>query len=481
MKLNKVKIQVFSLSIIFLLMFGSLNQCKIEKKNDNNLLFLLFLAVNQTSPNNQVKFTASFGSTSTSYFSKNLSEKNIPLGATYVVAISSNNHFHKSKIDAQGNFSLQINKNQSYIFAFIDDSNNVKGYYKIQDYSLNSIPTHYSASEMNGGTISFTAQEKTGLSANSFTPKNFDLNQFKSQSGTKDEEIGSIASSSDQSLFLLNLDTDGNGKIDLEEGVIVRPRLSQQWGSNSTNYPLASANNSFFEPNILRTDSPNYYAIFFGIEQKNTIGSYLEMEYPIPANCTDTNNGKIRKNFSENGGALPSNGLSISAKEQNFNLSFNCNGTTRIIPEKGTYKFNDSGKIYTYNNIEPYLVSNNKTIIVPSVKFTTSGGVVSKLEYQFKKVSSASVSNATDREVNLVYGNSQWQAGIICYDAANEFPFSFSCFMPYTKSSGDVTSCQSGSNVKNSTPIGTNFSRYFNCFLYTIDTNGSMLGYGLYR
>ena len=154
MKLNKVKIQVFSVSIVLLFMFGFLSQCKIAKKNDNNLLLLLFLGVNQS---NQVKFSASFGSTSTSYFSKNLSEKNIPFGATYVVAISSNNHFHKSKIDDQGNFSVQINKNQSYIFAFIDDSNNVKGYYKIQDYSLNSIPTHYSGSEMNGGTISFAS------------------------------------------------------------------------------------------------------------------------------------------------------------------------------------------------------------------------------------------------------------------------------------------------------------------------------------
>ncbi len=169
-------------------------------------------------------------------------------------------HFHKSKIDENGNFSININKDQSYIFAFIDDSNNVKGYYKIQDYSLNSVPTYFSGSEINGGNISLTIQNKEGVSSTAYTPKNFDLNQFKSESGTKEAEMNSISSSSDQSLFLLNIDSDGNGKIDLEEDLIVRPRLSQQWGDNNINYPLSSATNSFFEPDILRTDSPNFYA-----------------------------------------------------------------------------------------------------------------------------------------------------------------------------------------------------------------------------
>jgi hypothetical protein len=91
------KIALISLFLIFLT-----PSCKREKDDKNNLLLLVLFALQQ---NSKVIFRGNFGGIN-STLSK--TTKELPDGITDVLAISAANHYHRSKIDENGNFSLGL-------------------------------------------------------------------------------------------------------------------------------------------------------------------------------------------------------------------------------------------------------------------------------------------------------------------------------------------------------------------------------------
>ncbi len=124
--------KIITLLILLSLFFSS---CKRDKGHNNNLFLLALYGLSQ---NSGVNFSGNFGGVSSSL---NRSSKALPDGITDVIAISSRNHYQRSKVDSRGNFSVNIVKGFSYIILFIDPSLNVKGYYQLNSVGLNSIPT----------------------------------------------------------------------------------------------------------------------------------------------------------------------------------------------------------------------------------------------------------------------------------------------------------------------------------------------------
>ena len=458
-----------ALITIFVIIF-LLSSCKKNEKDDKSLFYLLLYGLNQN-----VSFSGKFGGI---FSSNSKSIKALPDGITDVLAISASNHYQRSKVDQNGNFSLPLVKGYIYILIFIDISNNIKGYYKIDDLSLSTIPTHYAGNSINGGEI-----EKSN--SDNYTPvRNFNVNEFLNQSGNlSGTEISSLALTGLQMKNLLNIDSDGNGIIDLEEGLFVRASFSQAWGSpNDSRFSISSVSNQFFDVSILKGLSTNH-GFAFTIDASKVLNSNIEISYPIPTGCSDQNNGTLSTKFTDNPGLIPRPPIlfskGISARMAYAFNNFNCNGVNRVLPADGTYTIKNSGKTYTFNNLKPFYMDTTSTFILPTVKFNVQGDTIQSIDYQFKKISPNEVTTANDREINMVYGNSPWQAGLICRDTVNGFPFAFSCFIPLT-SQGTISSCQTGSNVKLFSPNGSSISRYKDCSIYIYDVYGTNLSIGLY-
>jgi hypothetical protein len=464
------------LNIIILIISFILLSCK-KNKNDNNNLFLLLL-LNTTQ---SISFSGKFGGLTSSLTKEN---KALPEGITDVLAISAANHYHRSKVDVNGNFSLGLVKGFPYLLVFIDSSNNVKGYYKIDNLSLSAIPTHYAGNQISGGEI-----EKTS-STNSFSPvRNFNTSDFITQTGNlSGGEIDSIVTLGSQMLNLLNIDTDGNGVIDLEEKLYLRLGFGQSWGGDisDTRFKFPNAQNKFFDISFFNSV---FTGVSFGItiDKAKVLDKNVKITFPIPTGCTSQSGGSITSQFGDSDSGLASANDGLQGFKMGSQIytplgTFNCNGTTRNLLESGTYTIENSGKTYTYKNTTPFYISTDKTFILPTVKFNTSGNIIESIEYKYKKLTPSGLIDATVREVNLVYGDSIYYrtSGIICRDTnGDSLPWLFSCTFPKSIETGTITKCESGSNVKVSSPKGVNITSINNCNVYTYDAYGSYLGIDL--
>jgi len=452
----------------------SIFSCKKEKNNNQNLFLLFLLGSNQN-----VNFTGNLGNVNSSY---NRNSKALPDGITDVLAISSRNHYNRSKVDSSGNFSLSLVKGYSYIIIFIDSSLNVKGYYQVNSLGLNSIPTQYAGNEINGGSIQ-KSTDNSSLNGSYIPVNNFNMNEFLTQAGNLSiSEIGGISSMSSELLPLLNIDADGNGVIDLEEGLYTRLSFSVQWGIPNI---IGTAKNNFVDLGALKTIDPGFYGIFFSIDKTKASDSNIQFYYPVPINCQDNSykmvsDGLISMDLIENGG-VPTGDKFINARSNSIALTFRCNNSNFNIPQKGNYIIKNSGKVYSYNKIEPFIVKKEETILVPNIKFVVENDIVKDVQYKFQKVSQNKVEDATEREVNIVYGKNSG-SGIGCSDyiytgAAGQVA-TFSCSFNMNKASGSVQNC-SNSNTKLPSPINTDFNRYKDCYIFTQDPYGNYIGYTL--
>jgi hypothetical protein len=285
------------------------------------------------------------------------SNKALPEGITDVLAISAANHYHRSKVDANGNFALGLVKGFNYIFVFIDSSNNVKGYYKLDSLSLTTVPTLYSGNEINGGEI----QKST--SDSSYSPiNNFNINEFKVQTGNlSDLEIDAMSTIGTQILQLSNIDSDGNGIIDLEESLYVRPFFSQAWGSgtNDSRFSIVNAQNQFFDMSFFSSISTGV-GFGFALDKARITDRNLKITYPLPQGCTG-NSGEINSQYFPTDANLPTGRLFLNTTFalQIYTGLGNC-GNSTLVPVSGTYTVENSGRKFTFKNMTPFIIKSDK-------------------------------------------------------------------------------------------------------------------------
>lgn len=445
-----------------------LPSCKKEKSDKDNLPLFLILGLMQ---NAKVTFSGKFAGVSASL---GKSIRSLPEGVTDILAISSNNNYHRFKIDTNGNFSININKGYNYIFIFIDANNNVKGTYKLNNLSLNSLPTHYAESVVNGGTL------ESNNSGNFIPVSNFNINEFLAQAGNLNlSEMGLVSSATRQILALSNIDTDGNGIIDLEEDLFIRVNFSQGWNGETISYSINNTKNQFFDPTPLRQSNP-YNSLIFSIVNTKAQTNTVSLSLPAPNGCIEQNPGSKTIDYYPNLGWLANGSKGTQTKSFHYYFNFNCQDSSLSnIPGKGTYIFKDGSKSYTFKNIESFKVEDNETILIPTYKFNVSDDIITSLEYKFQKVSPNKIEDASDKEVNIIYGNSTWASGTICKDDSKA---EIMCFVPYIKASGSVERCNLGNaSGPKASHIGQKFSSLNSCYFYTIDTYGNHLTYTLKR
>ncbi len=458
--------------VLLLVLSFFLTSCKKEKDGNQNLLFLLLLGQSQSSG---VTFSGNFAGVRSSLGRGN---KALPEGITDVLAISAANHYYRSKVDANGNFSLGLVKGFNYIFVFIDSANAVKGYYKLDSLSLNAIPTLYAGSEIKAGEI----QKST--SDSSYSPvNNFNINDFKVQTGNlSDLEIDAMSTIGTQILQLSNIDSDGNGIIDLEENLYVRPFFFQGWGggTNDSRFSILNAKNQFFDMSFFSSLSTGV-GFGFAYDKSKITDTNIKITYPLPQGCTG-NSGEINIQYFPTDANLPTGRNGSTLALQIYTGLGNC-GNSSLSPVSGTYIVENSGKTFTFKNMTPFVIKSDKTYVLPTVKFNTSGDRIDSIDYKYIKLTPNGIMDATSRDVGLVYGISTYRsAGIICRDtlASSTDPWLFSCSIPKDKASGTVTSCQSGSFVKLNNPSSANFSQINNCNFYTYDDYGTYLGVDIF-
>jgi len=454
---------------VFIILLATLMvSCKRDKDNNNSLLFLLFYGLNQN-----VTFAGNFTTTNTSL---NRSTKALPDGITDVIAISTANHYHRSKIDASGNFSIGLAKGYNYIFIFIDSANNVKGYYKVDSLSASSVPTHYAGNQINGGQIQKSSSTD---STNPYSPeKNFSLNDFLNQSGSTSIEFSTTVSLGEQLLNLQNIDVDGNGVIDLEEKLYTRFSFSGEFGG--TNFTLDKAKNQFFDLSLVKAESSGIL-FEFTLDKSKVLDKTVNIKYPIPTGCNDTKGGVASKSFQDPAlGMIPTlNDTSPFRWSYSINSAFTISCNNGSYPAVGgTYVFENSGKVYTFKNLKTFSIQSEKTIILPTVKINVTGTSISSLEYAFKKISPTGITEASTREVFLNYGNSRFNSGIFCADDSDSWIFN--CSIPKENSSGTITTCPISSSRVPSV-VGVDYSSIKKCYYWIYDAYGTRLGVMLNR
>ncbi len=462
--------------IVVILIISLLTACKKESNDNNNLILLLFLGIQ---PNSSVAFSGNFANFSAST-GKNV--RALPDGITDVLAISSRNHYHRSKVDSSGNFSLNLNKGFSYIILFIDPSLQVKGYYQVNSYGLNSIPTQYATNAINAGSLQ--KSQSSGTSTESYTPiNNFNIDQFLTETGGLTlSEIGVVGAVSKELLSLVNIDADANGIIDLEEGLYTRLNFSQQWGIPNS---IIQSNNSLLDLTYLANNLPSVLNAFFHIDRLKVSDQIVTINSPSFSNCSNSNFGtaQINEGGNRNTTVPNPNVLRGSIQSSTYMLGSFCDPLNNPQLVMGRYELIASNKKLVYDNIEPFKISLSDVVLVPNISFTVENGIVKSLDYQFQKISKNGTVNATDKEVNIVYGSNAG-SGIGCADSVGGLAIgqaSFNCSFDTTKSKGSVTNCISDSTVKFPSPIGTNFDSYKDCYIFVNNSYGNTIGYSIYR
>jgi hypothetical protein len=455
-----------------IILFLVLLSCSQKKKN--NTLPFLFWYLNSNA--NTITFSAEF---------PNIQANTRALGneiedITKVYAISTANHIiGPSDIALDGSFSLDLIKGFSYLFLFLNNNNEVKGCYSLGNLSLNLIPTQYSEKLLKGGKIS-KKNLCTGKKP-AFTPDDAFIDQdFLTRAGNLTKpEMETIQFISNQILNLSELDTDRNGRIDLEEKMYIRPTFMIFYNSFSNPLvKLSSATNQFFDISYLK-DATKSISFNFTMESSKVTSNSGFLRYPIPSGCSDPNNGQVNVELGNILTYIPLPGGARGGKSFYTPFNFTCGGKTRTTPESGEYIVNISGKTHTYSNINVPDLDKLSTMIFPSIQFNVSNDILNSIEYKYKVIDKkGEVGDANERQFNLTYGNSPYNSAVICNVKGVTGKFGFNCSIPKNSVSGSITSC--GSNdVVYTNAKGTKFSDYSSCFVFTNDTYGTYFQYSL--
>jgi hypothetical protein len=463
--MNKFILILVFLGVIF-------SNCQ-RKGKDSKLFYLLgyYILNNQT---NNVLFKAKIPSI-------NLNKRNNLInlqGITDIVAISSANHYIRTKVDSGGNFFLNLPKGYQFIIIFLDSSNKVKGYYSINDLSMNAIPTHYAGNELEGGNLG------EGLVTNgeysSIVPISFDKDKFLSQAGDLTiKDVDSIKFTGDQILNLINTDADGNGVDDLLENLYTRASFVITWGSSDNiNIRVKDMENKFNDLSNFKKITPRYQ-FQFNIDSSKLPGINGIVEYPIPSNCIDSNNGQMAFSIPNNFTQIPGPGLIKAGKGFITSLNFTCGNKSRTLPTNGEYVVKFPTKTFKYNHLIPAEFSVDSILILPSIKINVSDDLIDSIEYIYKRINrDGTVIDASDKDLKMTYGNSIYGSGLICNETnAISGIFGFNCGVPNNSLSGTLTECNSSKDVKYSNPKGTKFSGYSNCLFFGNDSYGTTFFY----
>lgn len=359
-------------------------------------------------------------------------EQRVTKTVTHVMAVnpeSSNPERKLSAVSADGSFTIDVSAGRPWVLVFVDQNQTGKdmivGLVKMG--SLDTLPARTTDGSADLGTTTLDGTAGTATPGAS-------LAAVLTALGITSSEADVIGAIDNVAARYANPDIDGNGVIDLLESKSFQLDFHMRWDhktpDGSTRYKITDMADAFLPSNsTIRYTLGSAYAQWKKAfdtgtyVSSGTLQSGVTITFPV---------GNVA------GGPI--------SYEQNdygdmtgFGPSYSSNDMPGSAGTAARYVYGFNGKTLTFTNVVTYPnaeLNNNTGRLMPFVKFTTSSGAITSLDYQWMKLGAGGWQNATVDEVALVVGASGGYASLCKGPRANGKCFGL--IIPATAASGSV-------------------------------------------
>ncbi|MFH2033143.1 MAG: hypothetical protein ABIJ26_00360 [Candidatus Margulisiibacteriota bacterium] len=310
---------------------------------------------------------------------------------THIVAVGSNNATYSADLSGDS-FTIDLDSGKPYALGFFNKTGStitLLGYLRQSEVDWDSIPlmspsstsTDLGETTVTSGTLDVTASISTTDFLTAVDMDTATANYY----GEIDNPMKAFT----------NLDVDGNGVFDFDEGkaFMLYPYINM--GPNNDPAPgqldkMLAGYNDDYEP------GPNNYEFYFAVQGVElTNGSTATLT--VPSAVTDSSSNESTTLT----GTIASDS---SGSGKVCFLKFT-NGAVYgpSVPPSGTYSLSVDGSTFTFSNMQGTNVvalAANDGIIYPVFHLVTNDvGIITAVNYQWKKLSAGTVSTPTLAEV----------------------------------------------------------------------------------
>jgi len=311
---------------------------------------------------------------------------------TNIVAIGSNSQTYSASIDASGTFSVQVNAGYPCALGFYNKSGGaitLLGYLKQKDVSWESLPLMNPA-----GTSTDLGSVEVDTASVEAIPS-LALNSLITQLNMTDNATAVYYGEIDGPMTVFtNLDVDGNGEFDYQEGKSYQFSIYVNMSDNTSSagqIPLMLNGNY----NTAYVPKPSGYSLVIAAQgDAQSTGTPLTFKFPATVSNSTGSTNSITVSVE----TTTSSDIWCAFSKLNNNLLT----TPEVIPA-GTYTVEVGAKVYTFKNFqgsEVVKVNSNDGIIYPIFNIVTNeAGYITRVNYQWKKLVNGTSTAATDSEL----------------------------------------------------------------------------------
>ncbi|MFA6432120.1 MAG: hypothetical protein WCV91_07070, partial [Candidatus Margulisiibacteriota bacterium] len=315
------------------------------------------------------------------------------LTITHVIAVGSNGEKHLATLDSNGNFSITVTKGVPYAVGFYNKTGStitLLGYLKQNDVNWDSLPLmNPTGSSMDLGTV-----EVNSASTEATTSVN--LTSLISQMNMVDQTNASYYGSIDDAMIVFtNMDVDGNGEFDMNEGkyYMYQSYINMAGGTGQIAQMQSGNYNESYAP------SPESYTTTITAKgDSQTVGASIKFTFP---SAVGTSGGslvtEVTSAVEATGGG---EGWTAYSK-----ISGNPIATPEVTPA-GTHVVEVGGKTYTFRNyhgVDIVGVHSNNGYVFPVFNLVTNeAGYITTANFKWKKMVNGATRDATANEVKAI-------------------------------------------------------------------------------
>ena len=314
---------------------------------------------------------------------------------THIVAISADNDKYLADLNADGTFSIKINKGTPYALGFYNKTGStitLLGYLQQKDVSWESLPImNPSVDTTNLGTVEINASLEA--------LPTLDITTLISQMNMVDTATAQYYGTlDDQMAMFTNMDVDGNGVFDFQES---KSYLFQNYISmGTTTGEIPKMLNGYYNDTYAPTPS-NYHLVLSCMGDSQTIGTNATFTFPSPvtsANAVVTSTTTVT--IESTGGG---EGWTCYSKINN------CPIISPEVAPAGTYTVVVGTKTYTFRNFKAtsvLKVGSNNGLIYPVFSLVTNeAGYITTVNYKWKKLVNGTITTPTATEIKAAVEN----------------------------------------------------------------------------
>lgn len=327
---------------------------------------------------------------------------------THVMAVnpeSSNPERKLTEVAADGSFSIDVTAGRPWVLVFVDRNLTGKDMMVglVRLGALDTLPARTTDGAADLGTTTIDGPTGTATPGAS-------LATVLASLGITTSEAAVIGALDDVAARYANPDIDGNGVIDLLESKSFQLDFHMRWdhkdAGNTARYRITDMADAF-----LPNDSTIRYTLGSAYAQWPTsfdTGTYVTsgaltsgvtMTFPVG----DVAGGPAQYNQND------------YDTMTGFGPSYSTNDMPGSAGTAAHYVYGFNGKTLTFTNVVTYsnaTLNDNTNRLMPFVRFTTTGGVISSLDYKWMKLGASGWVDAALNEVTLVVGASGGYASL---------------------------------------------------------------------